>query len=79
MPALQGVQTEEDVAPTAREKAPELQSCGLPSPAVGQKLPAGHGVHVLLLEAPTKRDDVPLGQQSSTLAAALQLEPPQAV
>jgi hypothetical protein len=42
---------------------------------MGQKLPVGHALHVLLLEAPMEGENVPGGQRSRTLAAALQLEP----
>jgi len=49
VPAMQGVQTAEDVAPTTGEYVPGSHNWGLSSPAVGQKLPAGHGLHVLLL------------------------------
>jgi hypothetical protein len=74
VPAVQGVQTVEDIAPANREYVPAVHNCGAASPAVGQKLPAGHGLHVLLLEAPTKEDDVPLGHKLRTVAEALQLE-----
>ena len=67
------------VAPMTGEKVPAVHGVGLPSPASGQKLPAGHASDVLLLKAPTKGEDVPRGQRSRTWAAALQLEPPQAV
>ena len=76
VPVGQGLQA---VAPMMGEKVPAVHGVGLPSPASGQKLPAGHASHVLLLEAPTKGEDVPRGQRSRTLAAALQLEPPHAV
>ena len=79
VPAGQGLQTVKAVAPITREKVPAAHGVGLPSPASGQKLPAGHASHVLLLEAPTKGEDVPRGQRSRTLAAALQLEPPHTV
>ena len=68
----QGVQA---VVPKTREKVPAVHSLGLPSPAMGQKLPVGHALHVLLLEAPMEGENVPGGQRSRTLAAALQLEP----
>ena len=73
------MQTVDDVAPITREKVPAMHGVGLPFPASGQKLPAGHASHVLLLVAPTEAEDVPRGQRSRTLAAALQLEPPHAV
>jgi len=76
VPAVQGVQ---NVAPATGECVPASHNCGSTSPAVGQKLPAGHGLHVLLLEAPMEDEKVPWGQQSSTLAEALQLELPHAV
>ncbi len=75
-PAGQGLQA---VAPIPREKVPGVHSLGLGSPATGQKLPAGHASHVLLLWAPMDSEDVPGGQRSRTLAAALQFEPPHAV
>ena len=67
------------VAPMTGEKVPAVHGVGLPSPASGQKLPAGHALHALLLPAPTESEDVPRGQRSRTLAAALQLEPPHTV
>ena len=76
VPAGQGLQA---VAPITREKVPAVHGVGLPFPASGQKLPAGHASHVLLLVAPTEAEDVPRGQRSRTLAAALQLEPPHTV
>ena len=76
MPAGQGLQA---VAPITREKVPAVHSLGLLSPASGQKLPAGHASHVLLLMAPTRGEDVPRGHRLRTLAAALQLELPHAV
>ena len=76
MPAGQGLQA---VAPMMRVKVPAVHGVGLPSPALGQKLPAGHDLQVPLLSAPTESEDVPRGQRSRTLAAALQLELPHAV
>jgi len=49
VPAVQGVQAAEAVAPLLGEKVPAGHGWGLPSPASGQKLPAGQGLHVLLL------------------------------
>ena len=73
------MQAVEAVAPMMREKVPAVHSVGLPSPALGQKLPAGQASHVLLLVAPKEAEDVPRGHRLRTLAAALQLELPHAV
>ncbi len=79
MPAMQGTHAVWDVAPITGEKEPASHNRGLPSPAVGQKLPAGHALHVLLLEAPIDGDEVPRGQWWRTFADELQLKLPHAV
>jgi len=70
VPDAQGVQ---NVAPISVEDVPARHGMGSDIPREGQKVPPGHCLHVLLLEAPREGEDVPLGQDSRALRESLQL------